>query len=98
LPVFHKFPVEPSDKVQYLELPGRSEIVSAIDQDGQVMIYALVHHPEWSKENVPFLCVGTGWNLNLPSDLEIDKVVGAVRIGRYVWHVLSLQEIDKLPF
>ncbi|MFC5528417.1 DUF7352 domain-containing protein [Cohnella yongneupensis] len=98
MPVIHKFRVLPINEVQHIEMPVGSEITSVIEQHGNVMVYGLINCPDNQTEKIPVMCVGTGWELNIPDHLSIRRAIGTVKIGHLVWHVLELEDIDQLPF
>ncbi len=90
--VIYKYPIAPSNEVQSLELPSSSEILSAIAQDGQIVLYAFVPDPEarpvWNCTK-RLLVVGTGWEFEAPSIL---RFINSVQTGIFVWHVFEVVE------
>lgn len=98
--VVYKYPVNPDNKVQYMDFPSSSKILSAIEQNGQIMIYALVQDPFapniWDSKK-RLLVLGTGWEFNEVREYEIlpfseIRFIGSVKIGSFVWHVMELVE------
>ena len=58
-----KYPVIPQSEVQYLETPSSSTVLSAVEQNGQIVIYVLVPDPDASKiwnDTKQLLVIGTG--------------------------------------
>ncbi|WEK53278.1 MAG: hypothetical protein P0Y55_11840 [Candidatus Cohnella colombiensis] len=90
--------IMPSADVQHIEVPIGSQLISVIEQRDCIVVYALVDDPDREKEKVPVMCVGTGWDIKVPDDHYILRLIGTVKVGELVWHVLELQDINELPF
>lgn len=96
--VIYKYPVVPMNKVQFVEMPSSSTILSAIEQSGSVVIYALVPDPDpktiWN-DRKRILVLGTGWefdernNFRVKSNEEM-RFVNTVKAGLSVWHVFEI--------
>jgi hypothetical protein len=95
-----KYSVRPRNEVQLLTIPASSEIVSAIEQNGEIVVYALVPDPDapplWDGTK-RLLVVGTGWGFNLDREKAFDKIrfINTVKIGPFVWHVMELVELRE---
>jgi len=98
LPTIHKHYILPSTEVQHIEVQIGSQLISTIEQNGCIVVYALINHPEAEKEKLPVMCVGTGWDIKVPDNLFILRAIGTVKVADLVWHVLELEDLDRLPF
>lgn len=85
-----KYPLK-EEIVQEIELYSGSSILSAIEQDRQIVMYALTN-PEVAEQGVKrkfiFQVIGTGWDheaMNI--DLIGFAFLDTVKIGGFVWHV-----------
>ncbi|CAM4182999.1 hypothetical protein L1N85_11270 [Paenibacillus alkaliterrae] len=96
----YKYFVPVSNLVNYVSMPVGSRIISAIEQNGAIIVYALVPTPVslpiWD-EAKRILVLGTGQEFNDERENEIkpfDKIrfISTVKIGPYVWHVSELVE------
>jgi hypothetical protein len=81
-----KYPIEVTDE-QKVKLPSDSLIISAINQNGQLVIYALVDTEEKDTEEKTIRIFGTGH----PCDVEeFDyNFLGSVVTGDFVWHIFA---------
>lgn len=81
-----KYPVEITDE-QLLILPLGAKVLSAIEQDDNIVVYALVEPTVEFKKNVEIRIAGTGHNITF--DLQKFKFLSIVKThgGRFVWHV-----------
>lgn len=71
--------------VQTLKMPKGAEVISAIEQNNKVIVYAIVDITKENEER-EFSVIGTGWNI--PDELlESNKFIGTVKVGIFVWHV-----------
>lgn len=76
---------------QEIELYSGSSILSAIEQDRRIVVYALTN-PEvaeqGTKRKFEFQVIGTGWNHEaMCIDLTGFAFLDTVKIGGFVWHV-----------
>ena len=81
----YKYPLEVVP-VQKVELPLRSDIIAAQNQDNELYIWAIVNpsNPPSIKE---IHIVGTGFEFDDQPLIYIDTV----QIGRLVWHVFEVE-------
>lgn len=93
----HKYKVEPKRELQKIMVPAGTRLISAIEQNGEIMVYGLIEKPHENMSNNcerQILVVGTGWNFDIEGAFNT-SVIGTVKVGPFVWHVL---EVDDLPF
>ncbi|WP_135553297.1 DUF7352 domain-containing protein [Paenibacillus cymbidii] len=76
-----------------MELPLGAQVVSVIEQNGKIMLYAICDEME-RMERRDLLVVGTGWKIDL-TDWPRVEPIGTVKVDPFVWHVL---EVHDLPF
>lgn len=76
---------------QEIELYSGSSILSVIEQDRQIVVYALTDPEEaesGSKRTFMFKVVGTGWDhAAMQIDLTGFAFLGTVKVGGFVRHV-----------
>lgn len=98
--VIYKYPVVPMNAVQVVTMPSSSTILSAIEQHGGIVVYALVHNPNvnpvWN-DHKRLLVLGTGWEFDAEREFEIKpyeemRFINTVKTGNFVWHVFELAE------
>jgi hypothetical protein len=80
-----KYPVEITD-AQVLVLPLGARVLSAMEQNNGIVIYALVEPTVEFKKNVEIRIAGTGHDVAF--DLQKFKFLSTVSThGRFMWHV-----------
>lgn len=86
-----KYPLKDHVIVQEIELYSGSSILSVIEQDRQIMLYALTDPEEaekGSKRTFSFMVIGTGWDHPANGiDLTGYAFLGTVKVGLFVWHI-----------
>ncbi|EFM10150.1 conserved hypothetical protein [Paenibacillus curdlanolyticus YK9] len=90
--VIYKYPVYPSLTTQTIEVPSSSKIISAVVQNGDIVVYALVPGEEASPNwNVikRIVVVGTGWQFHAD---DKTRFISTVQSGSLVWHVFELTD------
>lgn len=82
----YKYPIEVTD-IQKIKLPFDSLIISVLNQNGKLVIYALVDTEEKDTEERTIRIFGTG----NPCDVEeFDyNFLGSVFMGDLVWHIFA---------
>lgn len=90
--VIHKYELQVLEDAQeqVLKIKNFYYPLSVIEQNGKIMLYveSSVYEDGYEYENeVTFRVVGTGWEY--PKDYL--NMVGTVKIGDYVWHVLYVK-------
>jgi len=85
----YKYLLEVTDE-QVLELPKNAGILSVAEQNGNIVLYAMVN-PEMHTEKIRIAIIGTGHEIPRPQDL--DRFVGTVkqRGGLLMWHVFVMR-------
>ncbi|MDF2649633.1 MAG: hypothetical protein K0Q73_5438 [Paenibacillus sp.] len=95
--IIYKYKVEPKHDVQTIEVVYGARLISAIEQNGEIMVYALTehdYHKSLGIQSKNIFVVGTGWDFDLGNEFQ-KNLIGTVKVGTFVWHVL---EVDELPF
>ena len=92
----HKYKVLPSFEIQTLNEPGIHSIVSAAEQNGEVVLYARIEQNYHSKQK-KFMVIGTGWEVDVSKEYSL-HFVNTVKTGGFVWHVFEAQPWEELPF
>lgn len=80
-----KYPLRVTDVLQTVMLPAGSRVLCAQNQDGSLMLWAMVddkHGPDPRK----FVVVATGQYF----DESKTQYIGTVQIGVLVWHVFEV--------
>lgn len=80
--VIWKFPLRLVDE-QVIEVPGLINVISAVNQDGNLCLYAEVK-PDDPPAKVKVFVVGTG---NPAHHVEEALFVDTVMMGPFVWHI-----------
>ena len=79
------------EQEQIVNLPIGYEILSAKEQRGKIVIYAMINLGEKEYEKVVIRIVGTGGPEH--SDfLRVYKFIDTVMVGVYVWHIFYKNE------
>lgn len=87
--VIFKYPItEDNNK---LKLTRPAEILSAIIQDGNIVIYALVDKDEIRGTIFDFKILGTGHPANMITLSEYN-FLSTLKDGSYVWHIFYKKE------
>ena len=88
-----KYPMKVQDW-QVLTLPKDSRIISTIEQNNTVMIYAIVNPEEKEEEKYNIRIAGTGHPIH-EKDVEGMTFLGTVIFGELplVWHVFYQKHI-----
>lgn len=81
----YKFPLNPSRECQNIVLPLGAEMLSVIEQRGQVILYCLVDPDAEGIEVREYLITGTGWAINEEDSMRL-IFIGTVKVGTFVWH------------
>ncbi len=76
----YKYVLELQDQ-QFVTLPEQYQILTVIEQDGKMVLYAKVKEEKVTK-NVTILIRGTGHEIE-----ENVNYINTVKMGYYVWHV-----------
>lgn len=99
--VIYKYPLPPFDAVQWVTMPSSSTVLSAIEQKGQIILYALVPDPNasslWNSQK-RILVLGTGQTFNEDRENDIRpfdemRFINTVKVGNFVWHIFELVEV-----
>jgi hypothetical protein len=99
--VIYKYPLQPYNSVQWLTVSSSSTIISAIEQDGQIVVYALIPDPDaepvWDQQK-RMLVLGTGQYFNADRENSIKpfeelRFINTVKVDPFVWHVFELMEL-----
>ncbi len=77
-----KYPLEITDK-QVLKLPRDHRILNVIEQNGQLVVYAIVEYSHYSTD-VTIYIRGTG---HFMEDAECADYITTVKVHQHVWHV-----------
>lgn len=81
-----KYPIEVTDK-QTVKLPVDSLVISVLNQNGQLVIYALVDTEEKEVEEKTIRIFGTGHPVDVE---EFDyNFLGSVMMDEFVWHIFA---------
>jgi hypothetical protein len=86
-----KFPIEVKgaevEGVQIVQIPKGHEVLSAIEQNGLITLYAICDiNAEY--ENVKIVVVGTGSQESFRlASIEHDRFLDTVKVDRFVWHI-----------
>ena len=89
-----KFPIkrQPNEYGAFnVMMPIGALILSVIEQNGDLMLYALCSVNTEKQEELPILVIGTG--KEIPEETyETHKFLGTVKQNSFVWHVLVPNE------
>jgi len=72
------------DSVQDLELPTGAQILDVNEQDGRIMIWAMVE-PDAPLQVIKIWIQGTGQ----PFNPDAKRYLGTVHPGAFVWHIFT---------
>lgn len=92
-----KYAIEPKPELQRISVPYGARLLSAIEQNGDVFLYAMtfpLSRPDTVLVERKIYCVGTGWDFDM-NKLFVNHFIDTVKAGPYVWHVF---EVEDLPF
>ena len=82
----YMIPVHAENEQAIVALPLDAEILSVVQQRGDIFIWALVT-PSGQLINRSFQVLGTGWNIE---DDVPRKFIGTVFIEEFIFHVFEL--------
>lgn len=84
--VIYKYPVDITDE-QVIKIPLGSKILSVIEQNNKIVLYAIVHPGVEYTREIILRIVGTGHEI--PFSLDDFKFMGSVKLhdGQLVFHV-----------
>jgi hypothetical protein len=82
-----KYPLQISDGIQEVPLTAGATVQAVALQGGAIAMWAMVNSG-LAIEPRRFVVVGTG--RELPADMHLNRYVGMVQQGPYVWHVIEL--------
>ncbi|MFK7695381.1 hypothetical protein [Paenibacillus sp. HJGM_3] len=92
--VIYKYPIDVVHSVHRVETPASSTVISAIEQNGLIVIYVHVPDPYapalWDGTK-SILVLGTGCEFDGP-DFEEMRFINTVKVGVFVWHVFELMD------
>lgn len=81
-----KYTIEVTDK-QTVKLPVDSLVISVLNQNDHLVIYALVDDEETEMEEKTIRIFGTGYPVDVE---EFDyNFLGSVMMGEFVWHIFA---------
>ncbi|TGE05574.1 DUF7352 domain-containing protein [Hymenobacter fodinae] len=86
----HKYPLKPSGE-QPLPLPRGSRVLSAVEQNNSIVVYAEVDDQQQETETHTLYVYGTGHVLDHNGGAA--KFIDTVKVGPYVFHVYHLPAV-----
>lgn len=75
------------DSVNIVAMPKGAEVISVIEQNNGIMVYAIVDPNETKMEDKVFTIVGTGRDMTFDADDYVFLGTVSMFEGRYIWHV-----------
>jgi len=75
------------DSVNIVAMPKGAEVISVIEQNNGIMVYAIVDPNETKMVDKVFTIVGTGRDMTFDADDYVFLGTVSMFEGRYIWHV-----------
>lgn len=75
------------DTVNIVSMPKGAEVISVIEQNNGIVVYAIVDPDETQMVDKVFTIVGTGRDMTFDADDYVFLGTVSMFAGRYIWHV-----------